>query len=135
MRVKFLPSGTEYEIKPNETVLDVAKRHGIYIKSICGGVPSCAECRVQIAEGDGNILPPNAEELSLIGSGYFIDRRRLACKVQCLGDIVIDLKDQVVKEHQEREGLSKRSMTSVNSDRFEEEHRIEPIDEEGASDE
>ena len=84
MKVKFVPQDVEFEIKPGQSVMHVAQDHGLYIKSVCKGVPSCAECRVRVTEGDFNVLPPAGEELSLIGTGYFIDRRRLSCQLKCL---------------------------------------------------
>ena len=98
MKVKFIPQDIVCEVKSGQSVLDVALENGIFIKSICRGVPSCAECRVVLAEGEYNVLQPSSAELSLIGSGYFIDRRRLSCQLKCFGDIVVDLTEQIEKE-------------------------------------
>lgn len=77
--------------------MELAHAHGIEIRSVCNGMPSCSECRVRISEGEHNVLPPSRKELSLIGSGYFIDQRRLSCQLRCFGDVVIDLAEQVEK--------------------------------------
>lgn len=87
----------EFEIKPDQSVMQLAHEQGIFIKSVCNGLPSCAECRVRIVEGEHNVLPPSNKELSLIGTGYFIDRRRLSCQLKCFGDVVIDLSEQEKK--------------------------------------
>ncbi len=97
MKVKFIPQNVEFEINPGESVLELAKRQGIYIKSICGGVPSCAECRVKVVEGGNNIMPPAFKEKTLIGSAYFVNNSRLSCQVKCMGDITVDLTEQVEK--------------------------------------
>ena len=94
MKVKFLPDGVEYEIKSNQTILALAQEHGIHIQSVCKGIPSCSECRVNVAEGEYNLLPPNTTELNLIGTAYFVDQRRLSCQLRCFGDVVIDLTGQ-----------------------------------------
>jgi ferredoxin, 2Fe-2S len=99
MKVKFLPLNVEHEINPNESVLELAKRQGIFIKSICGGVPSCSECRVKVVAGEHNIMPPSFKEKNLIGSAYFIDRSRLSCQLKCLGDVTVDVTEQVEKQH------------------------------------
>lgn len=99
MKVKFLPQNVEVEIKPNQSVLDIANEHTIYIKSVCRGVPSCAECRVRILDGEYNVFPPSQKELALIGSAYFVDQRRLSCQLKCFGDITVDLTEQVEKEN------------------------------------
>ncbi|MES2855919.1 MAG: 2Fe-2S iron-sulfur cluster-binding protein [Bdellovibrionota bacterium] len=98
MKVKFVPQNIECEIKPGQSVMHVAQDNGIYIKSVCKGVPSCAECRVRIIDGEHNVLPPGSEELSLIGTGHFIDRRRLSCQLKCFGDITVDMNEQIAKE-------------------------------------
>lgn len=98
MKVKFMPQNVEFEIGPGESVLQVAKKNDIFIKSVCGGVPSCSECRVKVVEGGHNILPPNFKEKSLIGSAYFIDKSRLSCQLRCMGDITVDLTEQIEKE-------------------------------------
>lgn len=97
MKVKFVPQNVEFEIAPNQSVMDLAHENGLPIKSVCNGVPSCAECRVKIVEGDHNVLPPSNKELSLIGSGYFLDQRRLSCQLQVFGDITVDLSEQMNK--------------------------------------
>lgn len=97
MKIKFIPNNIEVEIKPNESVLKVAQDNGIHIKSVCKGVPSCAECRIQIAEGEHNVFKPTPTELSLIGTAQFVDRSRLACQLKCFGDVTIDLHEQIEK--------------------------------------
>lgn len=118
MKVKFVPQNVEFEIKPGEPVMHVAQDHGLYIKSVCKGVPSCAECRVRVVDGEHNVLPPGTEELSLIGSGYFIDRRRLSCQLKCFGDIVVDLTEQIQKEQGLIGGRKSKKM-QVKDDRVE----------------
>ncbi|MBK9295136.1 MAG: (2Fe-2S)-binding protein [Oligoflexia bacterium] len=98
MKVKFIPQNIECEIAPGESVLDVARKNNVFIKSVCGGVPSCSECRVKVVGGGHNILPPNFKEKSLIGSAYFIDQSRLSCQIKCMGDVTVDLTEQIEKE-------------------------------------
>lgn len=97
MKVKFIPQNIELEIKPNQTVLNLAHENGVHIQSVCKGVPSCAECRVQIAEGENNVFPPTKKELNLIGTAHFLDQSRLACQLKCFGDLTIDLTSQIEK--------------------------------------
>lgn len=97
MKVKFLPTNEEFEIKPNETVLHLAQTHNIHIQSVCKGLPSCTECRIHVVEGDYNVIPPSHTEKSLIGNSYYIDGRRLSCQLRCFGDITVDLREQLEK--------------------------------------
>ena len=95
MKIKFLPTNQEIEGDPNKTLLQLCTENKIEIKSICKGVPSCAECRVKIVEGEYNIVPPTKAEMSLIGTNYFIDQRRLSCQMHCYGDVTVDLTEQI----------------------------------------
>ena len=117
MKVKFLPQNVEFEIKPGESVMHVAQDHGLYIKSVCKGVPSCAECRVRVLDGEHNVLPPASDELSLIGTGHFIDRRRLSCQLKCFGDISVDMTEQIAKENGVLVGRKKK--LAIKDDRVE----------------
>jgi 2Fe-2S ferredoxin len=100
MKVKFVPQNLEFDIAPGQSVLNLAQEKDVFIKSVCNGLPSCAECRVRVVEGEENVLPPSAKELGLIGTGYFIDQRRLSCQLRCFGDVTIDLTEQVAKQTQ-----------------------------------
>jgi ferredoxin, 2Fe-2S len=95
MKIKFMPQNIEVDLNPNKSVLNIALEHGIQIHSICKGVPSCAECRIKIVEGEHNINKPNKAELSLIGNSYYIDGRRLSCQVRCFGSVTIDTTEQI----------------------------------------
>jgi ferredoxin len=112
VKVKFVPQNVEFEIKPGESVLHVAQDHGIYVKSVCKGVPACAECRCRVIEGEHNVLPPTSEEVSLIGTGHFIDHRRLSCQLKCFGDITVDLSEQIAKQ----QALTQKSKSSIVKD-------------------
>ena len=98
MKVKFLPSGEEHEIEFNETILNLAHRSGLHIQSVCKGIPSCAECRIQIVDGEHHVLPPSKKEVDLIGTAHYVDLSRLACQLRCFGDVTVDLKEQIEKE-------------------------------------
>lgn len=99
MKIKFIPQNIEFEINPGQSVLDLAQQNGIHIQSVCKGIPSCAECRVYVKEGDHNVMPPQPKELDLIGTAYFVDQRRLSCQLRCFGDVVIDLTEQIEKQN------------------------------------
>lgn len=98
MKVKFMPSGEEHEIEANETILHLAQRVGLHIQSVCKGIPSCAECRIQIKDGEHHVLPPNKKEIDLIGTAHYVDLSRLSCQLRCFGDVTVDLSEQIEKE-------------------------------------
>lgn len=92
-----MPMNVECDVDPSKSLLEIAKANGLKIKSICNGVPSCAECRVRILAGDNSIPEPSKAELSLIGTSYFLDGRRLSCQVRCFGPVTVDLTEQLNK--------------------------------------
>jgi len=119
MKVKFLPQNVEFEIKPGQSVLHLAQDHQIHIRSVCRGVPSCAECRVRVVDGEGNVIPPSSAELSLIGTAWFVDQRRLSCQLRCFGDVTVD-----VSGHDEKDNLGKKPRGRYNKDELQESRAI-----------
>lgn len=116
MKIKFLPQNVEVEATPDKSLLQIATENHLEIRSICKGVPSCAECRVRITEGEANVLPPTKAELSLIGTNHFIDGRRLSCQVRCYGNVTVDLTEQVERaENQTKKIRGFRSNKHVES--------------------
>lgn len=123
MKIKFVPQDIEIEGDSSKSLLDLAKDAGIQIKSVCGGTPSCAECKIQIKEGEYNVLPPSDKEISLIGSAHFVDQSRLSCQLKCFGDVVIDMNEQI--EKQSSGASTKRPQGKAQKAEGEESHAIE----------
>lgn len=98
MKIKLLPSNQEIDNDPNKTLLQVCLDNKIELKSICKGVPSCAECRVKVVSGENNLIPPAKAELSLIGTSYYLDGRRLSCQARAFGDVTLDITDHLNKD-------------------------------------
>lgn len=122
MKVKFVPQNVEFEIKQGQSVMDLAHEKGLPIRSTCNGLPSCAECRVKVVDGDYNLNPPSRKELGLIGTGFYIDQRRLSCQMLCFGDVTVDLQEQVEKG---AEGpVTKKFLTKVHKASAEESHSL-----------
>lgn len=117
-----MPQNVEFEIKPGQTIMDLAHEKGIEIRSTCNGLPSCAECRVQVVDGEWNLNPPSRKELSLIGTGYYIDQRRLSCQMLCFGDVTVNLQEQVEKAG---EGpVTKKFLAKVHKTSASESHSV-----------
>ncbi|MEN0058597.1 MAG: 2Fe-2S iron-sulfur cluster-binding protein [Bdellovibrio sp.] len=116
MKIKFLPQNIEVEGTPEKSLLQIATENHLEIRSICKGVPSCAECRVRIVDGEANTLPPSKAEINLIGTSHHIDGRRLSCQVRCFGDVTVDLAEQVERaESQNKKIRGFRSQKQVES--------------------
>ena len=97
MKIKFIPQNIEVDVDPSKSLMQIARENGLKIKSICGGVATCAECRVRIVEGENSIPEPSKLEINMIGTSYYIDGRRLSCQVHCFGSVTVDLTEQLNK--------------------------------------
>lgn len=117
MKVKFMPQNIELEIKPNQSVMNLAHENNLPIRSVCNGMPSCSECRVRVIEGDSNVSPPSRKELNLIGTGHFIDQRRLSCQLYCYGDVTVDLTEQLEKNNEG--SVPKKFLARANKEKAE----------------
>ncbi len=65
---------------------------GIFVSSACGGGGTCAQCRVTVKEGGGDILPT---ELSHITKREAKEGQRLACQVSVKQNMKIDVPAEV----------------------------------------
>ena len=89
MRVTFTPLGRAADVRPNETVLDAARRAGAPVGNACGGVGVCARCRVRVVAGAENLSPPTSIELRVGGERGFAADERMACQAAVNGDCEI----------------------------------------------
>ncbi|MDR1644965.1 MAG: NADH:ubiquinone reductase (Na(+)-transporting) subunit F [Tannerellaceae bacterium] len=105
-KTKLLPSGQvemvvngekKYEVPLGGTVLGTLQSNGIFLSSACGGSGSCGQCRCQIPEGGGNILPT---EVGFFSRKQIKDNWRLGCQTKVKEDIQIIVPESVfgVKE-------------------------------------
>ena len=65
-QVVFLPSDRRGQVDAGTTLLEVARRLGEGIESICGGQETCGKCKVRILEGtlDGDTPDSHMTHLS-----------------------------------------------------------------------
>jgi uncharacterized 2Fe-2S/4Fe-4S cluster protein (DUF4445 family) len=81
-----LPDGKEAAASSDETLLDAARRAGVYVHSLCGGDMICGKCRLVIKEGqvfEEQHMLLSREEVRL---GYV-----LACASHPRSDLVVEV--------------------------------------------
>ncbi len=83
----------EIQVAAGTSVLNAMSNAGIFLPSACGGKGSCAECRCQIDEGGGQILPTESVHFS---RREIKDNWRLGCQVKVKGDMSIRLPESVL---------------------------------------
>jgi len=97
LRITFTPSGRRGPVAAGTTVLDVARRLGADIDSVCGGRGICGRCQVTVGAAPGMPAASGAlsergpTEINYRGRRPLEEGHRLACAAQVWGDVVIDV--------------------------------------------
>lgn len=89
----------ELEVNVGGSLLSSLSEQKIFLASACGGKGSCAQCRVRVTEGGGEILPTEQVHFSRKEqqSGW-----RLGCQVKVKDNLSIEVPDSVleIKEYE-----------------------------------
>ena len=78
--------------QPGDKLLGALANSGIFVSSACGGGGSCGQCRVDIKDGGGEILPT---ELDHISKREAKEGCRLSCQVSIKQDMDIELPEEI----------------------------------------
>ena len=93
-KVKITINGEkELEVEQGSTLLNTLSVNGIYLSSACGGKGSCGQCKCQVVEGGGEILPSEKGHFSRKQQQ---DHWRLGCQVKVKGDLGIKIDESVL---------------------------------------
>ena len=98
---KLLPSGPvkllingekDVEVSSGDTLLTTLGNNKIFLPSACGGGGTCIQCRCQVLEGGGEILPTEKPHFSRkeIADGW-----RLGCQVKVKESMTIKVPEEV----------------------------------------
>ena len=89
----------ELEVSSGNTLLNTLHENGVMLSSACGGKGSCGQCKVQVTEGGGQILPTEVPHFSRKEQ---MDHWRLGCQVKVKDNMAIQVPDSVlsVKEYE-----------------------------------
>ena len=73
-------------------LLNVLADQGIFVSSACGGGGTCAQCKVKVHEGGGDILPTEQEHINRRAE---LEGERLSCQVNVKQDMKIEVPAEV----------------------------------------
>lgn len=81
------------KVEGGNTLLSALSNKNIFLPSACGGKGSCGQCKVQVTDGGGEILPTEAVHFSRrqINEGW-----RLGCQVKVKQDLSISVPSSVL---------------------------------------
>ena len=82
----------ELSVDGGGTLLSVLSNEGIFLPSACGGQGTCAQCKCQVIEGGGDILPT---ETAYINRQDQKNNWRLGCQVKIRNDMKIQVPDEI----------------------------------------
>jgi len=100
-RSKLVPDGDvtlsingekEIKVPVGGKLLSTLSENGLFVASACGGGGTCAQCRVQVHEGGGSLLPV---EEAHINRKQEAAGDRLACQVTVKQDMQIEVPEEV----------------------------------------
>ena len=84
---------TTVEAETGASLLSTLAAQKIFLPSACGGGGSCAQCRCQVTEGGGEILPTETVHFSRKEQQ---NNWRLGCQVKVKGDLSIKVPESVM---------------------------------------
>jgi len=91
--VKLIINGEkEIEVASGSTLLSTLGENKIFLPSACGGGGTCVQCRCQVMEGGGELLPTEKPHFSRKEA---TDKWRLGCQVKVKNDMVIQVPEEV----------------------------------------
>ena len=103
IKIKLTPSGTvKIDINDGKKVLDVPQggsllntlaEQKIFLPSACGGKGNCGQCKCQVLEGGGTILPT---ETGFFTRKQINDHWRLGCQVKVKDNLKIQVPDSAL---------------------------------------
>ncbi len=83
----------DVEVPVGGSLLGSLANAGVFLPSACGGKGSCGQCKCQVLEGGGEILPTETVHFS---RKQVKDRWRLGCQVKVKGDMAIKVPESVL---------------------------------------
>lgn len=100
-RKKLIPQGDvklqindrELTVSPGNNLMSTMSANGIFLPSACGGGGTCAQCKCQVLEGGGSILPTE--------TGFFTRKEqqsnwRLGCQVKVRQDMKVKIPEAIL---------------------------------------
>ena len=86
-QIEFEPQGRKRAFPGTYTLLEVARRSGLNLLSLCGGSGKCSRCKVQVMKG--YVSAPSKKEREILDNTEIHQGYRLACQTFANSDLVV----------------------------------------------
>jgi len=91
--VKLVINGEKtIEVSSGDSLLSTLSNAKIFLPSACGGGGTCVQCKCQVPEGGGSILPTEVPHFT---RKEIAEHWRLGCQVKVKNDMVIEVPEEV----------------------------------------
>ena len=101
----FEPAGRKVRVPPHVMLFDAASWNGIAIDSTCGGHGTCRKCKVRVTEGS---TPITSLDTRAFSTDELRDGWRLACRVEVVSDLAIDVPPLVTRPKAATVGVGRK---------------------------
>ena len=91
--VVVLNGEKELTTEPGGTLLNTLSANNIFLSSACGGKGSCGQCKCQVIDGGGEILPTEAVHFSRKEQA---DHWRLGCQVKVKQNMDVKIEESIL---------------------------------------
>ena len=81
------------DVKPGGTLMGTLADNGIFLPSACGGKANCGQCKIQVVEGGGEILPT---EVGFFNRKQIKEGWRLGCQVKVKDNLKIQVAESAL---------------------------------------
>ena len=103
VKARITPSGTvridvnngkkQLDVTPGDSLMNTLALQKIFLPSACGGKANCGQCKVQVLEGGGEILPT---EVGFFNRKQIKDGWRLGCQVKVKDNLKIQIAESAL---------------------------------------
>jgi len=111
--IDFQPLGRRVQVSEGTSLLEAARKAGVGLNAVCGGGGTCGTCRVRIVEGQ--ISPPRKSEEKFLGQKELAEGYRLACQVEVLGDVLVDVPPESITAPQRAQVEGRERPVEIDS--------------------
>lgn len=84
--VYFKTPGKTVEVEKGASLMDAARKAGVFVDAPCGGKGHCGKCRVKVLSGENRYRPSHLLTQEELNQGI-----RLACLTEVEGDMTVEL--------------------------------------------